>query len=92
MPPTAPYLGVGLGLRKQHYEYVLEHHPPVDWFEIISENYMVPGGRPLHILERIRAGYEVVMHGVSLSIGSTDALDLDYLRQLKQLSERVRSR
>ena len=84
-----PYLGVGLGLRKQHYDYVLEHHPPVDWFEIISENYMVPGGRPLHMLERVRAGYDVVMHGVSLSIGSTDELDHDYLRRLKNLAERV---
>lgn len=84
-----PFLGFGLGLRKQHYEYVLEHRPKVDWFEIISENYMVPGGRPLHMLDRVRAEYPLVMHGVSLSIGSSDPLDLDYLAGLKQLAERV---
>jgi len=90
-PATASprFLGVGLGLRKQHYEYVLERQPAVDWFEILSENYMVPGGRPLHMLERVRERYRLVMHGVSLSIGSADALDIDYLRRLKQLAERI---
>lgn len=84
-----PYLGFGLGLRTQHYADVLETSPDVDWFEIISENYMIPGGQPLAILDRIRADYPMVMHGVSLSIGSTDPLDRDYLTALKTLSERV---
>ncbi len=82
-------LGFGLGLRADHYETILAGSPPVDWFEIISENYMVPGGKPLHFLDRIRERYPIVMHGVSLSIGSTDPLNRDYLRQLKQLAARV---
>jgi len=84
-----PFLGYGLGLRKEHYEAVLNDDPPVDWFEIISENYMVDGGKPLHYLDRIRSRYPLAMHGVSLSIGSTDTLDLDYLDRLKALIERV---
>jgi uncharacterized protein (UPF0276 family) len=84
-----PYLGYGLGLRKEHYEAVLQDRPAVDWFEIISENYLVDGGKPLHYLERIRADYPMVMHGVSLSIGSTAPLDLDYLDRLKALVARV---
>ena len=84
-----PFLGYGLGLRKEHYETVLNDHPPVDWFEIISENYMVDGGKPLYYLDRIRAHYPMAMHGVSLSIGSTETLDLDYLDRLKALIERV---
>ena len=84
-----PYLGFGLGLRVDHYESVLETLPPVDWFEIISENYLVPGGKPHHYLERIRAHYPMVMHGVSLSIGSSDPLDFDYLKQLRQLVDKV---
>ncbi len=87
--PLSPSLGFGLGLRTDHYEAVLETRPNVDWFEIISENYMVPGGKPLHFLDRIRERYPLVMHGVSLSIGSTDPLNRDYLRQLKQLADRV---
>ncbi len=87
-----PYLGFGLGLRKEHYQEVLDQLPPVGWFEIISENYMVEGGRPLHWLERIREHYPLVMHGVSLSIGSSDPLDFDYLRGLKALIERVEPR
>ena len=73
------YLGFGLGLRQQHYAEVLEQSPPIDWLEVISENYMVPGGQPLHMLERIRAHYPIVMHGVSLSIASTAELDFAYL-------------
>ena len=83
------YLGFGLGLRPAHYEAILNESPAVDWFEIISENYLVPGGKPLHYLDRIRARYPLVMHGVSLSIGSTDPLDRDYLRQLKALASRI---
>ncbi len=84
-----PFLGFGLGLRPVHYPYVLEHRPDVDWFEIISENFMLPGGRALHYLDQIRAHYPIVMHGVSLSIGGTDPLNQDYLKQLKQLATRV---
>jgi uncharacterized protein (UPF0276 family) len=84
-----PFLGFGLGLRPPHYHAILDTRPAVDWFEILSENYLVPGGKPLHFLDRIRADYPMVMHGVSLSIGSTDALDMAYLRDLKALAERV---
>jgi len=86
---TRPYLGYGLGLRKEHYETVLDERPAVDWFEILSENYMVAGGKPLYYLDRIREHYPMVMHGVSLSIGSIDPLDREYLRQLKALAGRV---
>ncbi len=84
-----PFLGYGVGLRPQHYPYILKEWPDVDWFEVISENYMVAGGRPLHILEKIRERYPVVMHGVSLSIGSTDPLNKDYLKKLKQLAQKI---
>ena len=84
-----PNLGFGLGLRTEHYETILADKPPVDWFEVITENYLVPGGKPLHYLDRIRADYPMVMHGVSLSIGGTDALNFDYLRQVKTLAERI---
>ncbi len=84
-----PFLGFGLGLRTDHYQSVLDERPPVDWFEILSENYMVGGGKPLHFLDRIRADYPMVMHGVSLSVGSTDPLNRDYLRELKTLVARV---
>ena len=67
-------LGFGLGLRTDHYESILESRPRVDWFEALSENYLVPGGKPLYFLDRIRADYPMVLHGVSLSIGSTDPL------------------
>lgn len=86
---SRPFLGFGLGLRTDHYQYVIEHKPQVDWFEIISENYMVPGGKPLANLDKIRADYPMVMHGVSMSIGSTDPLNKKYLQKLKQLIERV---
>ena len=82
-------LGFGLGLRTTHYEAILDHQPEVDWFEILSENYMVDGGKPLHFLDRIRADYPMVMHGVSLSVGSTAPLDQGYLKQLKALADRV---
>jgi uncharacterized protein (UPF0276 family) len=86
---TAPPLGFGLGLRTQHYEAILAERPAIDWFEIISENYLVPGGRPLDYLDRIRADYPMAMHGVSLSIGSDDPLDRDYLRRIAALAKRV---
>jgi uncharacterized protein (UPF0276 family) len=88
-PIEAPIQGFGLGLRTEHYADFLAARPAVDWLEIISENYMVPGGKPLHHLDRIRADHPMVMHGVSLSLGGTDALDTDYLRDLKALAARV---
>lgn len=84
-----PFLGYGLGLRPDYYETVLSAKPAVDWFEVTSENYMVDGGKPLYYLDRIREHYPMVMHGVSLSIGGTDPLDRDYLRQLKDLAVRI---
>lgn len=82
--------GFGVGLRAEHYAaFESAAQPRVDWLEIISENYMIPGGAPLWHLERIRRDYPMVMHGVSLNIGSTDPLNLDYLRDLKQLTQRV---
>lgn len=86
------FLGFGLGLRTQHYHEVLETEPEVDWFEIISENYMVAGGKPKYFLHQVRERYPVVMHGVSMSIGSTDPLDWDYLRKLKSLVNEVQPR
>lgn len=83
-----PFLGFGLGLRPQHYQDFLHGAPPVDWLEIISENYMVPGGRPLAMLEKLRARYPIVMHGVSMSIASTAPPDLAYLDSLKALADR----
>lgn len=88
MPNEFPFLGFGVGLRTKHYSEILDTFPAVDWFEVISENFMVPGGRPLHVLEKIRSRYPIALHGVSLSIGSTDVLNLDYLRQLKALAAR----
>jgi uncharacterized protein len=76
-------------LRTEHYHEVLENKPDVDWFEVISENYMVPGGKPLDFLTKIRAYYPMVMHGVSLSIGSTSPLNKEYLRDLCALADRV---
>lgn len=89
---AAPSLGFGLGLRTVHYESVLAGAPHVDWFEVLSENYMVAGGKPLYYLDRIAERYPVVMHGVSLSIGSTDPLNRDYLERLKTLARRCRPR
>ena len=85
----APFLGFGLGLRTQHFEDVLTSRPNVDWFEILSENFMVAGGKPRYYLDAIKEQYPLVMHGVSLSIGGTDPLDWDYLKQLKVLVNHV---
>ncbi len=87
--PSQKAQGFGLGLRTVYYPDILAAPQPVDWFEIISENYMVPGGRPLAMLNRIRADYPMRMHGVSMSLASTDPLDLDYLGDLKALIARV---
>lgn len=83
------FLGFGLGLRIDHFEDVLQTRPAVDWFEVISENFLVAGGKPRHYLHAIREHYPMVMHGVSMSIGSTDPLDQDYLRALKALANEV---
>ncbi|HEX7815729.1 DUF692 domain-containing protein [Dyella sp.] len=84
-----PYLGFGLGLRVEHYETLLQDAGHVEWLEIISENYMVPGGRPLAWLEKFRERFPLVMHGVSLSIGSTDPLDEGYLQRLAALARHI---
>ncbi|MDO9599348.1 MAG: DUF692 domain-containing protein [Azoarcus sp.] len=86
-PPA--FAGFGLGLRPPYYTDFLAGPQPVDWLELISENYMIQGGKPLAMLDRIRADYPVAMHGVSMSIGSVSALDRDYLRQLKALARRI---
>ena len=81
--PQLPALGFGLGLRKEHYTTILETTPDVEWFEVLTENYLVPGGKPRYFLDQIRERYPVVMHGVSMSIGSSDALNMDYLQQVE---------
>lgn len=91
MPPSPciPVAGYGLGLRPAHYEAIVASPPDVDWFEILTENYLVPGGRPMHWLDTIRRDYPLLMHGVSLSIGGTDPLDHEYLAQVAALARRV---
>ena len=89
MSTNSSYLGFGLGLRTEHYNAILETKPNINWFEVLSENYMIAGGKPLHYLDRIRADYPVVMHGVSLSIGSTAPVDENYLRDLRKLADRI---
>ncbi len=86
-----PKLGIGLGLRIPHYEYIFAHEPAVDWFEIISENFMVDGGKPLAVLDWILERYPVVQHGVNLAIGSPEPLDWDYLKKLKALTRRTKT-
>ncbi|MCG7873986.1 MAG: DUF692 domain-containing protein [Candidatus Thiodiazotropha lotti] len=81
--------GFGLGLRTQHYNDFLAGPQPVEWLEVISDNYMVEGGKPLAMLDKIRADYPMVMHGVSMSIGAIDSLDKNYLRKLKVLEQRI---
>jgi uncharacterized protein (UPF0276 family) len=83
-----PPLGAGAGLRREHYRYVSERRPQVDWFEVISENFMVAGGRPLEILDEVRARYPIVLHGVSLSVGSVEGANTEYLRSLAELARR----
>ena len=87
-----PDLGYGIGLRTTHFPHILKHHPPVDWFEILSENYMDTGGRPLYVLDKVAAEYPTVLHGVSMSIGSTDPLNWNYLKKLKALAKRTNAR
>lgn len=91
--PTAaahPWSGFGLGLRREHYLDFLGARPAgVDWLEVLTENYLVAGGKPLHFLDRIRADFPMAMHGVSLSIGGTSPLDADYIAQIRALAQRI---
>jgi uncharacterized protein (UPF0276 family) len=84
-------LGIGVGLRVPHYSFILQEKPPIGWFEIISENFMVDGGPPLEILEGVLESYPVVQHGVSMYLGSTDRLDDNYLQKLKKLVQRTKT-
>lgn len=86
-----PNLGIGIGLRVPHYEDIFRLQPNIDWFEIISENFMVDGGKPLENLEKILERYPVVQHGVSLAIGSPAPLDFDYLKKLKALTRKTKT-
>ena len=88
--PLHSPLGFGLGLRPTHYEALLnEHRGSVSWLEALTENYLVPGGKPLHYLSRLREHYPMVMHGVSLSIASNDPLNFDYLKQVRALADGI---
>ena len=87
-----PYLGFGLDLRAQHCGEIFTTNPNVDCFEVNSESYMVPGGQPLRMLDRIAERYPVVMHGRALSIASTAPLDIDYLADLKALASRINAK
>jgi uncharacterized protein (UPF0276 family) len=87
-----PHLGFGVGLRTVHFAHVLGKKPKVDWFEIVSENFMDTGGRPMWVLDQVAERYPIVMHGVSMSIGSVDPIDREYLRKLSDLAKRVDAR
>ncbi|WP_017906584.1 DUF692 domain-containing protein [Pseudomonas asplenii] len=89
MSVSTSFSGFGLGLRKEHYRDFLETEVPVDFVEVISENFMVDGGQPRHILRQVRERHPVVLHGVSMSIGSADGLNPDYLRRLRQLVDEI---
>lgn len=82
-------LGFGVGLRSLHFHHIVEQAPDVDWFEAITENFLDSAGWPIHVLDQVAERYPVALHGVSLSIGSSDPLDLDYLQKLKTLARRV---
>jgi uncharacterized protein (UPF0276 family) len=86
-----PDLGIGVGLRTVHFDHILSRRPAVDWFEVLSENFMDTKGRPLFVLDRISERYPIALHGVSMSIGGTDPLDREYLRKLKALAGRTRA-
>jgi uncharacterized protein (UPF0276 family) len=86
-----PQLGLGVGLRHAHFDHILRHRPNVDWFEVISENFIDSRGRPRYVLDQIAEQYPVVMHGVSLSIGSVAPLDFAYLAKLKRLALDVKA-
>lgn len=84
-------LGVGLGLRVPHYQHILTQKPTCGWFEVISENYMVDGGRPLQVLDQIMEQYQVIQHGVSLYLGNSDPFDREHLKRLKTLVRRTKT-
>lgn len=84
-----PSPGFGLGLRTAHYNDFLNAPQPVDWLEVISDNHMVPGGKPMHVLDAIRTAYPIALHGVALSIGSVGGPDVAYLAQLRALADRI---
>ena len=83
--------GIGIGLRVPHYRHILSQKPVVDWFEIISENFMVDGGRPLEVLDSILEQYRVVQHGVAMYFGSADRLNREHLKKLKRLVKRTKT-
>ena len=85
-----PFLGHGIGLRPVHYQAILAERPALDWLEIMTEDYLDIGGRPLYYLHQIKEQYPMVMHGVSLSIGSSDAVNLDYLAKVKKLADEIK--
>lgn len=89
MNAIAPFVGFGLGMRRDHYSRFLDGTATVDFVEVISENFMVDGGRPLDTLERVRAHYPVILHGVSLSVGSAHGIDAQYLARLRRLADRI---
>jgi uncharacterized protein (UPF0276 family) len=86
-----PDLGIGIGLRTVHFPHILAEKPVIDWFEVLSENFLDTGGRPMYVLDQVVERYPVALHGVSMSIGSTDPLNVGYLRKLKALAERARA-
>ena len=88
---SLPDLGVGIGLRTVHFGEILAKKPPIDWFEVLSENFLDTGGRPLYVLDQVAERYPVALHGVSMSIGSTDPIDFAYLGKLKELARRTRA-
>ena len=86
-----PDLGISIGLRTVHFPHILAEKPVIDWFEVLSENFLDTGGRPMYVLDQVVERYPVALHGVSMSIGSTDPLNVGYLRKLKALAERARA-
>src|SRR5262245_29548997 len=91
MTPGSTISGVGIGLRSRHYAEILERHPAVPWFEVLSDNYLIEGGPALWHLDRVLERYPVVLHGVGMSLGSTDPLNRDYLTRLKRLAEHTQA-
>jgi uncharacterized protein (UPF0276 family) len=87
-----PDLGLGVGLRTPHFRHITSKWPAMDWFEILSENFIDTGGRPMHFLDQVAERYPIAMHGVSLSVGSTDPIDFEFLDKLKALAKRVKAK
>lgn len=87
--PSGLSPSVGLGLRPEHFQDFISSRQPVDWLEVLTDNYLVPGGKPLYFLDKIRQDYPVAMHGVAMNLGTLDPLDYDYLRQVRDLAQRI---